>query len=161
MPPTSPDVVTDWSLETIDAHLPPAPQPVGSYVPAVQTGHLLFTSGTLPMKDGQLTHTGQVGSYTVSVEDAQAAARQCMLNALAVVKHYAGGLDRVARVVKLTGYVSSSATFTEQPAVINAASDVLVALFGDAGKHARAAVGVASLPLDAAVELDLVVELKT
>lgn len=152
---------TAATLSELEQMLPPAPQPVGSYVPVVRTGNLLFTSGVLPMKDGELVCAGAVGSYTVTVEDGQEAARLCILNALSIVRAELGDLSRVARIVKLTGYVSSSPTFTAQPAVINGASDLLVRFFGENGRHARAAVGVAALPLNASVELDLVVEVRS
>lgn len=145
-----------WS--ELEQMLPPAPVPVGSYVPVVRTGNLLFTSGVLPMKEGQLAYTGPVGSYTVSLEDGQEAARLCALNALSIVRAEIGDFVRLIRVVKLTGYVSSTPSFTEQPAVINGASDLLAQFFGEQGRHARAAVGVAALPLGASVELDLIVE---
>jgi enamine deaminase RidA (YjgF/YER057c/UK114 family) len=146
-------------LETFEVSLPPAPQPVGSYVPIVQTGNLLYTSGTLPMKDGQVAYTGAVGE-AVSVEDGREAARLCAINALAIVKGHLGSLERVVRVVKLTGFVQSPAGFGQQPAVVNGASDLLVEVFGEKGKHARAAVGVASLPLNASVELEMILEIK-
>ena len=144
----------------LDALLPPAPNPVGTYVPCVRTGNLVFTSGTLPMKDGKLAHVGSVGGIMNPVENAQAAAKLCLLNALSIIKAEIGTLERIRRVVKLTGYVNSAPGFYEQPAVINGASNYLVEIFGDAGRHARAAVGVFSLPMDASVEIDLVVEVE-
>jgi enamine deaminase RidA (YjgF/YER057c/UK114 family) len=139
--------------------LPRAQPPVATYVAFVRTGNLLVVSGQLPMADGKLAFVGKLGE-TVSLEDGQAAARQCFLNVLA---HAAtacdGDLDRVARVVRLGGFVACAPTFTQHPAVINGASDLAVAVFGDAGRHARAAVGVPSLPLDAAVELEAMFEL--
>ncbi len=146
------------TLSELEQMLPPAPQPVGSYVPVVRCGNLLFTSGVLPMKEGALAYTGAVGSYTVSVEDGQEAARLCVLNALSIIRAELGDLSQVARIVKLNGYVSSTPSFTAQPTVINGASDLLVRFFGENGRHARAAVGVAALPLGASVELDLIVE---
>ena len=140
------------------SQLPPPPLPIGSYVAAVRVGNLLYTSGILPIQEGQVAYTGSVGSWDVRTEYAQQAARLAMLNALSVVNHALGGLNQVKRVVKVTGFVSSAPGFYEHPAVMNGASDLLVEVFGEAGKHARAAVGVASLPKNATVEVELVVE---
>ena len=136
--------------------LPEVPQPAGSYVPAVSTGSLIFTAGQLPFRGGSLLHTGKVGD-TVGVEEAQDAARLCALNALAAVAAEVGSLDEIIRVVKVTGYVASANGFTRQPEVLNGASHLLGELFGEAGKHARSAVGVAELPLNAPVEVEVVV----
>jgi enamine deaminase RidA (YjgF/YER057c/UK114 family) len=130
---------------------------VGAYVPAVRTGNLVFVSGQLPMKDGELIAQGHVGD-DVSVEEAKACARQAVLNALAVVAAEVGGLKHVARIVRVTGYVASAPGFTEQAKVLNAASELLGQVFGEAGRHSRAAVGAAELPLGAPVELELVIE---
>ncbi|ATG53925.1 LysR family transcriptional regulator [Brachybacterium ginsengisoli] len=138
--------------------LPAVAAPVAAYVPAVATGHQVHTSGQLPFVDGALPRTGKVGAE-VTQEQAAELAAICCLNALAAVESLVGDLDRVVRVVKLTGYVASDPSFTAQPAVINGASELLGEIFGEAGTHARAAVGVAVLPLDAPVELDLLVEL--
>ena len=137
--------------------LPTVPQPGGSYVPAIRAGTLLFTAGQLPFKEGGLLYTGKVGRE-VSVEDAKEAARRCTLNALAAVKSEVG-LENVRRIAKVTGYVASAEGFTGQPEVMNGASDLIGDLFGDSGLHARTAVGVAELPLNAPVEVELVVEL--
>ena len=137
--------------------LPTVPQPGGSYVPAIRAGTLLFTAGQLPFKEGGLLYTGKVGRE-VSVEDAKEAARRCTLNALAAVKSEVG-LENVRRIAKVTGYVASTEGFTGQPEVMNGASDLIGDLFGDSGLHARTAVGVAELPLNAPVEVELVVEL--
>jgi enamine deaminase RidA (YjgF/YER057c/UK114 family) len=145
------------NLHKLGLTLPPAPQPVGAYVPAVRTGNLLFVSGQLPMKDGKLLATGHVNGE-VSLEQAQSCARQAALNALAVVASELGGLSKVARVVRLTGHVSSDRGFTDQAKVLNAASDFVVQVFGDSGRHSRAALGAAELPLGAPVELELIVE---
>jgi enamine deaminase RidA (YjgF/YER057c/UK114 family) len=145
-------------LQALGIELPAAPRPVASYVPAVEAGELLFISGQLPFRDGILLHTGRVPA-PVAVEAAQQAARQCVINALAVVREQLGTLDRVKRLVRLSGYVASSPDFYQQPAVINGASDLLEAIFGTAGKHSRIAVGVASLPLNAPVELDLIMQI--
>lgn len=145
-------------ISVIDKELPSAPNPVGNYIPVVQSGNLVYTSGMIPLRDGRLMYEGQVGGIAVSLKDGQEAARLCLLNALSALKAHLGGLDRIKRVIKLTGYVSSAPAFYEQSKVINAASDLLVELFGEAGRHVRSAVGVANLPLNAPVELELVVE---
>lgn len=145
-------------LSDLVAQLPPPPLPIGSYVATQQVGSLLYTSGVLPIKEGQVAVTGAVGSWDIGLAQGQEAARLCILNALSLVQHALGSLERVRRIVKVTGYVSSTAQFYEQPRVLNAASDLLVQYFGEAGKHVRAAVGVASLPKNATVEIELVVE---
>lgn len=153
---TAAPTLLDW-----EAQLPPAPKPVANYVPAVREGNLLFTSGVLPMRDGQLLANGLVGSEGLSVDEAKACAQQCVLNALAVVKAEIGSLSHVSRVVKLTGFVASQNGFDQQAAVMNGASDLLVSVFGpEVGRHARSAVGVAMLPLNAPVELELVLALR-
>ena len=144
-------------LRALGLELPPAPKPVGSYVPAVRSGNLVFVSGQLPMKDGELMTQGHVGGE-VTVEEAQDCARQAVLNALAAVAAEIGGLENVARIVRVTGYVASAPGFTDQALVLNAASDLLAGIFGEAGRHSRIAVGAAELPLGAPVELELVVE---
>ncbi|MBY6537232.1 RidA family protein [Rhodococcus sp. BP-349] len=143
-------------LAELGLTLPPVVPPVASYVPAVRSGDHVFTSGQLPMVDGALTATGKVGAE-VSAEDATAAARVCALNALAAVDALVG-IDSVVRIVKVVGFVASAPGFTGQPGVINGASNLLGELFGDAGIHARSAVGVAELPLGAAVEVEMIVE---
>lgn len=145
-------------LRELGWELPPAPRPVANYVPAVTVNGLIYTAGMLPMVQGKLTVTGKVGKE-LTLAQAQEQARIALLNALAVVRQEAGGLDRIARVVRLTGYVNSAAGFTDQPLVLNAASDRLVELFGDVGRHTRCAIGAAELPLNAPVELDLIVAL--
>ncbi len=151
-------------MSTIDARLaelgisiPPLAKPVAVYVPAVISSHHVFTSGQLPFVDGALPATGKVGAE-VSAEDAAGYAAQCALNALAAVESVIGSLDRVTRIVKVTGFVASAPDFTGQPGVLNGASELLGRIFGDGGVHARSAVGVAVLPLDAPVEVELVVE---
>ncbi len=144
-------------LKELGIELPPPAQPVGAYVPAVRTGRLIFTAGQLPMQNGQLPAAGKV-PQTVSLAHAQAAARQAVLNALAAVRDSAGSLDGVARIVRLNVYVNSSPGFTDQALVANAASELLADIFGPAGAHSRCAIGAAELPLDAPVELDLIVE---
>jgi enamine deaminase RidA (YjgF/YER057c/UK114 family) len=143
-------------LAELGVTLPAVVAPVAAYVPAVRTGALVYTSGQLPMVDGALAATGKVGAG-VEPEFARELARICALNALAAVDALVG-LDAVVRVVKVVGFVASAADFTGQPAVINGASGLLEEVFGEAGAHARSAVGVASLPLDAPVEVELIVE---
>lgn len=138
--------------------LPQAPRPVAAYVPAVVFGNLAYTSGQLPFVDGQLPRTGLLGQ-DLSVEEGQEMARIALLNCLAALKQELGHLGRIARVLKLTGYVQCVAGFTAQPQVINGASELLQELFGPSGRHARAAVGVNALPLNAPVEVDVVVGL--
>lgn len=145
-------------LTELGRELPAVAAPVAAYVPAVISGRHVHTSGQLPFVDGALPATGKVGTEVTEEQAAELAAVSC-LNALAAVESVAGSLDRVARVVTMTGYVASAPSFTAQPAVINGASRLLGEVFGEAGTHARAAVGVAVLPLDSPVELDLVVEL--
>jgi enamine deaminase RidA (YjgF/YER057c/UK114 family) len=137
--------------------IPEVAKPVASYLPAMVTGNLVFTAGQLPFTNGVLPATGKVGS-TVSADAAQGYARTAVLNALAAIETAIGSVDRITGVVKLVVFVASEPDFTGQPGVANGASDVLVEIFGDAGRHARSAVGVAVLPLDAPVELELIVE---
>ncbi|MEX5718342.1 RidA family protein [Geodermatophilus maliterrae] len=145
-------------LAELGIRLPPVAAPVASYVPAVRSGQLVFTSGQLPFVDGGLRRTGKVGG-SVDPEDAAADAKLCALNALAAVDELVG-LDSVARVVRVVGYVASAEGFTGQPRVVNGASELLGKVFGEAGRHARSAVGVAELPLGAPVEVELTVELR-
>ena len=145
-------------LRALGLELPPVARPAGNYVPAVRAGNLVFTAGQVPFERGKLRFAGKVGD-TVSQRDAQHAARLCALNALSAAASEAGGLDRIARIVKVVGYVASAPGFNGQPQVMNGASDLLGEVFGEAGQHARSAVGVAELPLDAPVEVELVVEL--
>lgn len=147
-------------LAQLGLTLPVAAAPVANYVPFVLSGKTLYVAGQLPFQNGQVAHPGHLGD-NVTVEQGYEAARFCALNLLAQIKAACGGdLDRVARILKLTGYVSCAAGFTDIPKCINGASDLMVAVFGDAGKHARAAVGVPSLPANASVEIDAIVELK-
>ena len=145
-------------LAELGIRLPPVAAPVAAYVPAVRSGRLVFTSGQLPFVDGGLRRTGKVGG-SVDAEDAAHDAKLCALNALAAVDDLVG-LDQVARVVRVVGYVASAEGFTGQPRVVNGASELLGRVFGDAGRHARSAIGVAELPLGAPVEVELTVELK-
>jgi enamine deaminase RidA (YjgF/YER057c/UK114 family) len=146
-------------LRSLGITLPTVPGPFGAYVPAKRSGNLVFVAGQLPMKEGKLLASGQVPSRC-SVEDAKAAARQCVINGLAAVRTVEPNLDRIAGVVRVGAFVSSDPTFTQQPQVANGASELLLELFGDAGRHARAAVGVNTLPLDASVEVEFVFELR-
>jgi enamine deaminase RidA (YjgF/YER057c/UK114 family) len=143
-------------LDQLGIVLPPVVTPLAAYVPAVRSGSLVFTSGQLPMVAGELPRTGRVGAE-VSPADAVDLARTCALNALAAV-HAVVGLDAVVRVVKVVGFVASAPEFTGQPGVVNGASELLGQVFGDAGTHARSAVGVAALPLNSPVEVELIVE---
>ncbi|MGH3550558.1 MAG: RidA family protein [Pseudonocardiaceae bacterium] len=148
----------NWSGRLIELGLvlPPVAAPAGVYLPAVRSGSLVFTAGQLPLVDGVLAATGKLGAE-IDTERGHALARTCMLNALAAVDGLVG-LDAVVRVVKVVGFVASTPGFTAQPAVINGASELLGEVFGEAGAHARSAVGVAELPLGAPVEVELVVE---
>ena len=139
--------------------LPEAPKPVAAYIPAKQTGKLVFTAGQLPMVNGELFSKGLLGQ-DVEIDDAKKAARICTLNALAAIKGVIGDLDRIKQIVRVVGYVASVPTFTQQPAVVNGASELLLEIFGEAGKHARSAVGMAVLPLNASVEIELTVEVE-
>jgi enamine deaminase RidA (YjgF/YER057c/UK114 family) len=144
-------------LAELGLSLPEVVKPLAAYVPAVRSGSLVFTSGQLPMVGGVLPETGKVGAE-VEPAAAYAMARQCALNALAAVKAEIGDLSLVVRVVKVVGFVASAPSFVGQPQVVNGASELLLEVFGDAGRHARSAVGVAALPSDAPVELEIVVE---
>jgi len=144
-------------LDALGLELPEVATPAGAYVPALVSGNLVFTAGQIPLVDGKLMATGKVGSE-IDVDYAREIARRCALNAIPAVKSVIGDLDRVKRVVKVVGFVSSEPSFTQQPQVINGASELLEQVFGEAGIHARSAVGVAVLPLDAPVEVELIVE---
>jgi enamine deaminase RidA (YjgF/YER057c/UK114 family) len=137
--------------------LPTPPKPVATYVPYAQVGNLLFLSGVVPSRDGQIVYRGKLG-LEVSKEEGYEATKLTLLNALANIRLAVGTLDRVKQIVKMTGYVTSHDGFIDQPSVINGASDLLVEIFGDAGRHARVAVGVAELPFGVPVELELIVE---
>jgi enamine deaminase RidA (YjgF/YER057c/UK114 family) len=147
----------DDRLAELGLTIPDVARPVAAYIPAVVSGNLVFTSGQLPMVAGALAATGKVGA-TVTAEDARGYAATCALNALAAAKSAIGSLDRITRVVKVVGFVASDPSFTGQPGVINGASELLGEIFGDLGVHARSAVGVAVLPLDSPVEVELILE---
>lgn len=143
-------------LAELGIELPPVVAPVAAYIPAIADGHLIYTSGQLPMVAGALPETGKVGEGLISAADAKTYARQCALNALAAAAAVAGGVDKITGVLKLTGFVASAPEFTGQPGVINGSSEILGEIFGDAGTHARSAVGVAVLPLDSPVEVEVI-----
>ncbi len=145
-------------IEKLGLSLPEPPSPAGSYIPAVITGNLLFLSGILPVRDGDLTITGRVGR-DVTVEEAVDAARQVVLNVLAIIERQKG-LNNISRCIRLNGYVASAEDFYEQPRVINGASDLLMEIFGERGRHTRTAIGVPVLPLNSPVEIDFVFELE-
>ena len=149
-------------LAELGLTLPPVVPPVAAYVPAVVSGHYVYVSGQLPSVEGTVVAVGKVGTAAglVSPDDAKAAARICALNALAAVQSVVGDLDRVVRIVKVVGFVASDPGFSGQPGVVNGASDLFREVLGDAGVHARSAVGVAALPLDASVEVELVAEIR-
>ncbi|MDO9455551.1 RidA family protein [Nocardioides sp.] len=144
-------------LAALGHAVPEVAKPVAVYVPAVRSGHQVFTSGQLPVRSGELITTGKVGAE-VTAEEAYACAQQCALNAIAAVKAEIGDLGLVKRVVKVVVFVASTPDFTGQPGVANGASELLGEVFGDAGVHARSAVGVSALPLDAPVEVEILVE---
>lgn len=144
-------------LAELGLELPPVAPPAGDYVPAVASGSYVYTSGQVPFVDGELAVSGKLG-IDVDIDEGRQGARACTLNALAAVKSVVGDLGKVKRVVKVVGFVNSAPDFTSQPQVMNAASELLGQVFGDAGKHARSAIGVAALPLNASVEVELIVE---
>jgi enamine deaminase RidA (YjgF/YER057c/UK114 family) len=144
-------------LAALGLQLPVVTPPLAAYVPAVRTGSYVYTAGQLPVVDGQLLAAGKVGAE-VGAAEAAALARTCALNALAAVASVAGGLSAIRRIVKVTGFVASTPDFTQQPQVVNGASELLLEVFGESGRHARSAVGTAVLPLDAPVEIELIAE---
>jgi enamine deaminase RidA (YjgF/YER057c/UK114 family) len=144
-------------LKQLGIELPDAPKPLGSYMPLVRTGNLVFLSGILPLVEGELSREGRVGEK-VTVDEAREDARTAAINALAILKSNLGTLNKIRRCVKITGYVSSAQGFTKQPDVLNAASDLMFEIFGEVGRHARAAVGVNVLPLNSPVELEFIFE---
>jgi enamine deaminase RidA (YjgF/YER057c/UK114 family) len=151
-------VTASERLAELGITLPAVAKPLAAYVPAVRTGNLVYTSGQLPLQAGDLTHSGKVGAE-VPPEQAKIAARTCALNALAAIDALVG-IDAVVRIVKVVGFVASAPGFSGQPGVVNGASEMLGELFDDAGAHARSAVGVSELPLDAPVEVELIVEVR-
>ncbi len=143
-------------LETLGIKLPNPPTPAGSYVPAVKTGNLLFISGQIPMEDGKVIFTGKVSNENLEI--AQKSARMCAINILSQIKRELGSLDKVTKIVRLSGFVNSMPDFSQHPKVINSASDLFFEIFGENGKHSRIALGVACLPLDSMTEIDAIVE---
>ncbi|ALA58895.1 RidA family protein [Nitrospira moscoviensis] len=148
------------TLKELGITLPAPPKPLATYIPAVRVGNLVFLSGVLPSRDGQLVMTGKLG-LQLSIEQGMEAARVALLNGLAIIRSELGSLDHVKRIVKMVGHVASAPGFADQPQVLNGASDLLVAVFGDAGRHARVAVGAAELPRQAPVEIELIVEVRS
>jgi enamine deaminase RidA (YjgF/YER057c/UK114 family) len=146
-------------LAALGLTLPPVTVPVAAYVPAVQTGSYIYVSGQVPVADGKVAATGKVGAE-VSTEDAAGLARICALNALAAAANVAGGLDNIGRIVKVVGFVASAPGFNGQPQVINGASELLIEVLGEDGRHARSAIGVAELPLNVPVEVELIAEVR-
>ena len=144
-------------MAELGIELPPVAKPVAAYVPAVASGHLVYTSGQLPMVEGELAAAGRLGAE-ISPEEGAELAKICGLNAIAAVKSVIGDLDRVVRIVKVVGFVASTPEFTSHPAVVNGASNLMKEAFGENGVHARSAVGVAALPLGAPVEVEMIVE---
>ncbi len=145
-------------IASLNISLPVPPKPAGSYIPVVKTGNLVFVSGQIPVKNGKVEFQGKV-TKEAPLDTAQQAAKLCIINALAQLKSEIGTLDRVSKIVRVSGFVNSSNDFYDQPKVINAASDLLFEIFGEKGKHTRIAVGVASLPLNSTVEIDLIAEI--
>ncbi|MBX3308549.1 MAG: RidA family protein [Nitrospira sp.] len=145
-------------LKELGLTLPDPPKPVANYIPVVRVGELLFLSGVLPSREGQLSMTGKLGQE-LTIEQGKEASRVAVLNGLSIIRHEAGSLDRVKQIVKMVGHIASAPGFTDQPQVLNGASDLLVSIFGDAGRHARVAVGAAELPRQAPVEIELIVQL--
>ena len=145
-------------IKELGLQLPEPPKPLAAYIPAKQVGNLVFTAGQLPMVNGEIILKGLLGQ-DVEIDSAYNAAKICTLNALSAIKGVIGDLDKIKQVVRVVGYVASVPTFTQQPAVVNGASELLLEIFGENGKHARSAVGMAVLPLNAAVEIELTVEI--
>ena len=149
--------MSEEKLKELGITLPEAPIPAGNYIPAVKTGNLLFISGQIPLENGKVAYTGKVSD--ANLETAQKSAKMCAINILAQIKREAGSLDKVTKIVKLSGFVNSVPEFTQHPKVINPASDLMFEVFGEKGKHARVALGAGSLPLDSMTEIDAIVEI--
>jgi enamine deaminase RidA (YjgF/YER057c/UK114 family) len=149
----------EQKLKSLGLSLPQTPKPVAAYIPAIQVNDLVFTSGQLPIVNGQLKFKGKLGKE-ITKEQGYEAAKICALNALSAIESVVSDLDRIEQVVKVVGFVASAEGFTEQPAVLNGASEFLKELLGEQGAHARSAVGVAELPLDAAVEIEMIVKVR-
>lgn len=148
----------DEKLKSLGIELPIPPKPAGSYIPIVVSQKIAYVSGQIPMIDGKVVHTGKVSESNIS--EAQKSAKLCAMNILAQIKREFGSLDKISKIVKITGFVNSVPEFTQQPKVINAASDFLFEIFDQKGQHARVAVGVSSLPLDAMTEIDAIIEIQ-
>lgn len=149
----------ETKLQEMGLELPPAPKPVAAYIPAIRAGQFIYTSGQLPFVNGELRYQGKVGG-TVSENEAYEASKICALNCLSVIKAQLGSLDRIKQIIKVTVFVSSAPGFNKQPQVANGASEFLFQLFGEAGQHTRSAVGVNELPLDAVVEVEMIVQVE-
>jgi len=150
--------VIEDKIKSMGIKLPIPPSPAGSYIPVVRSGNLLYVSGQIPIEDGKVVFTGKVSDE--NIETAQKSARICAINILAQLKKEMGDLEKISRIVRLSGFVNSDPEFTQQPKVINAASDLFYEIFGDSGKHSRIAVGVSSLPLNSMTEIDAIIETK-
>ena len=148
----------DRKIKSLGINLPIPPSPAGSYIPVVKSGNLLYVSGQIPMEDGKVVFTGKVSD--TNIETAQKSARICAINILAQLKKELGDLEKISKIVRISGFVNSVPEFTQQPKVINAASDLFYEIFGECGKHSRIAVGVSSLPLNSMTEIDAIVEMK-
>lgn len=148
----------DEKIKSLGIKLPIPPSPAGSYIPVVKSGNLLYVSGQIPMEDGKVAFTGKVSD--TNIETAQKSARICAINILAQLKKELGDLEKISKIVRISGFVNSVPEFTQQPKVINAASDLFYEIFGECGKHSRIAVGVSSLPLNSMTEIDAIVEIK-
>ena len=148
----------DEKIKSLGINLPIPPNPAGSYIPVVRSGDLLYVSGQIPMEDGKVAFTGKVSD--TNIETAQKSARICAINILAQLKKELGDLEKISKIVRISGFVNSIPEFTQQPKVINAASDLFYEIFGECGKHSRIAVGVSSLPLNSMTEIDAIVEMK-
>lgn len=146
-------------LKSLNIVLPNPPKPAGAYIPVVKSENIAYVSGQIPIENGKVAFKGKVPSVQ-SLEEAQKAAKLCAINALAQIKSELGSLDRISKILRVSGFVNSESDFTDQPKVINTASDLLFEIFGDKGQHSRIAVGVASLPLGATVEIDMIVEIE-
>ena len=149
-------ILIEEKLKTLEITLPIPPTPAGSYVPAIKTGNLLFISGQIPMEDGKVIFTGKVTND--NMETAKKSAKMCAINLLAQMKRELGNLDKVTKIVRISGFVNSDPEFYQHPKIINAASDLFFEIFGDKGKHSRIAVGVACLPLNSMTEIDAIIE---
>lgn len=145
-------------IKSMGINIPIPPSPAGSYIPVVKSGNLLYVSGQIPIEDGKVSFTGKVSD--ANIETAQKSARVCAINILAQLKKELGNLEKISKIVRLSGFVNSMPEFTQQPKVINAASDLFYEIFGDCGKHSRIAVGVSSLPLNSMTEIDAIVEIR-